>query len=194
MKNQRLWLRFFDNRFSLFQRFGRHAIRKHVIRVSETQGSLWQQGGHAGAGIYLARPAIVENCTIVTNSVSKSTAAAPGGLYAGSGSAVTNCIVWGNSIAGASSDIGYAEGASVAYGCAPELAGVATCIASDPCFANPAAGDWTLGPGSPCRDAGARLPWMETALDLAGNRRRVGPPDLGCYESPAPAPLILFLQ
>ncbi len=152
------------------------------------------KGGHAGAGIYLARPAIVENCTIVTNSVSKSTAAAPGGLYVGSGSAITNCIVWGNSIAGAPSDIGYAEGATIAYGCAPELAGVATCTASDPCFKNPVAGDWTLGPGSPCRDAGARLPWMETALDLAGNRRRVGPPDLGCYESPAPAPLILFLQ
>ena len=54
----------------------------------------------------------------------------------------------------------------------------------DPKFTDASNGDYTLQKGSPCRDAGALLAWMDSSsLDLAGTARVFGDhPDIGCYE------------
>ena len=55
----------------------------------------------------------------------------------------------------------------------------------DPRFADAGAGDYRLGNGLPCLQAGMNQPWMAAATDLEGRRRIdsvVGTVDLGCYE------------
>ncbi|NLG35885.1 MAG: hypothetical protein GX548_11085 [Lentisphaerae bacterium] len=53
----------------------------------------------------------------------------------------------------------------------------------DPLCASAATGDWRLGAGSPCVDAGLYIPWMETAADLGGEPRvRFDAVDCGAYE------------
>ena len=55
-------------------------------------------------------------------------------------------------------------------------------------------GDYTFRSFSPLRDAGVMLPWMENALDLAGAKRLVGKPDIGCYESQAQPATVIQLR
>ena len=59
---------------------------------------------------------------------------------------------------------------------------------ADPAFVDPAAHDYSLGPGSPAVDAGAFLA-TSGALDLDGNpRAQAGGIDLGAFEAAAPTP------
>jgi NPCBM/NEW2 domain/Right handed beta helix region len=59
---------------------------------------------------------------------------------------------------------------------------------ADPAFVDPAAHDYSLGPGSPAVDAGAFLA-TSGALDLDGNpRAQAGGIDLGAFEATAPPP------
>ncbi len=64
--------------------------------------------------------------------------------------------------------------------------GVNNCIALDPLFMRPAAGDYSLRGLSPCRERGKPLAWHTTGvLDLAGNPRvmpRSGTVDMGAME------------
>ena len=61
-------------------------------------------------------------------------------------------------------------------------------VFADPAFADPAAHDYSLGPGSPAVDAGALLA-TSGALDLDGNpRAQAGGIDLGALEATAPPP------
>ncbi len=56
-------------------------------------------------------------------------------------------------------------------------------ISTDPLFLDPAGGDFRLGDGSPCIDAGTSDLPVEIDMDLAGNPRECGfAPDLGPYE------------
>ena len=58
------------------------------------------------------------------------------------------------------------------------------CVNADPKFADAAHGDFTLGGGSPCRNAGVNEDWMVGAFDLLGRPRIVNSRvDIGCYES-----------
>ena len=97
---------------------------------------------------------------------------------------MTNCIVWGcgqsvlllngSTLTASHCDI-MLDGTNVWPGMDNANA--------DPQFADPAAQNYRLLPGSPCIDAGTNLPWMESALDLDGEARIAGGiVDLGCYE------------
>jgi parallel beta-helix repeat protein len=60
-----------------------------------------------------------------------------------------------------------------------------TDLVSQPIFEDRGAGDYRLGVGSPCIDAGTNLSWMANSTDFAGHARvRNGHVDIGAYELP----------
>lgn len=146
-------------------------------------------------GVYLEASAIIESCTIVSNTFDHGNYAA--GLYvSAAASFVTNTVIWGNFAGDAEdvlreSDVGAASGTTFSHCLAPEFSTEAAagwtldaCVSGDPRFNDFDGGDFTFGGGSPLYGAGILLPWMENAIDLAGNPRIFGRrPDIGCYES-----------
>lgn len=69
------------------------------------------------------------------------------------------------------------------FTCTLDLPGSSNNIAADPKFANFAGQNFRLTSGSPCRNTGLNMAWMEGAFDLDGlNRIREGRVDMGCYE------------
>ena len=134
-------------------------------------------------GIYLSN-GTVENCTVASNRNTNAGATCAGVSLAASADVVLrNVISWGNTLSDGSTgtaanfkDAGADEGAA-AQGT------VETCLYDpDPLFKNAANGDYSLASGSPARDAGTNQEWMKNAFDLAGNKRRAGRVDIGCYE------------
>lgn len=150
---------------------------------------------HYGAGVFLEASAIIESCTIVSNTFDRGNYAA--GLYvSAAASCVTNTVVWGNFAGDAEdvlreSDVGAASGTTFSHSLAPEFSTEAAagwtldaCVSADPKFNDFDGGDFTFGASSSLYGAGVLLPWMENAIDLAGNPRLFGRrPDIGCYES-----------
>ncbi len=137
-------------------------------------------GGFAvGAGLYAGRGVTVRGSTFVSNS----TIGRGSALYlADATTTAANCIVWGNSdeqIAGS----GTISWSSV-HGNYPGEGN----IDADPRFIDPANGDYRLGDGSPCIDAGNNsLVPPESEFDLDGNPRFVndfGMPDMGDGTAP----------
>ena len=56
----------------------------------------------------------------------------------------------------------------------------------DPLFERQATRDYRLGSVSPCINAGTNETWMDSALDLALQKRRIEHAvDMGAYEAPA---------
>jgi hypothetical protein len=152
------------------------------IENSLIAGNYTPQNGKPG-GVYQAGGTMV-NCTIAANS-NLVTATVGAGMHLASGT-LTNCIVYGNSGAGGVQYSGPASAA--AYSCAPELTSGTGNTTTDPLFVSAAAGDFRLGTGSPCIDAGINQGWMTTATDLDGGRRiNGGTVDIGAYESRPPA-------
>jgi hypothetical protein len=153
-----------------------------------------------GAGIYLLFPGIVENCTVVSNAFNQGDYAV--GLWASAaGSSIANTVVWGNYAGETQRDVGGVSGTVFSHCLAPEFATDAAaswtldaCLSGDPLFKDFDGCDWASGSGSPLRNNGALLPWMDGALDLAGRARLVGKPDIGCYECPFTSQTIIFLQ
>jgi hypothetical protein len=153
-----------------------------------------------GAGLYFTQPGIVENCTIVSNAFNKGDYAA--GLYSSSaGLCVTNTVVWGNYAGETQRDVGGVAGAKFSHCLAPEFATLSpssytldACLSGDPRFRDFDGGDYTFGVTSPLVNKGVKLPWMENALDLAGAKRLVGKPDIGCYESQAQPATVIQLR
>ena len=164
-------------------------LRNSLVAGNSANGA----GDGVGAGICVDGGA-VENCTVVGNS---STAGQVGGIYVKSGAA-TNCVASGNfSVDGAAAvDAGSAVPGAIAFSCAPELADDGNGnIGEDPAFADAANGDYRLSRGSPCIGAGAYADWMQGAVDLDGNPRRIGrKPDMGCYECQSIPGTILLLK
>ena len=130
-----------------------------------------------GGGIYAVSRCLLENCTVAAN-----VATGAAGFYA-SATAVTvlNSIVHAN--LGPNVSNRYTN-VVFAYSCTePEIAGPGN-LTNDPAFLLPAAGNFRLGAGSLCRDAGTDQAWMAAGSDLAGNPRRAGAAvDLGAYET-----------
>lgn len=132
---------------------------------------------------YVSR-GLLENCTIVNNSVSGSPNT---GLYIASADAVVrNCIITGNS--GIESDeinVAFADDAcraAISYTCCPELVtGMNGNLSLDPRFTDAANGDYTLQKTSMCINMGCET---DAVLDFAGNPRQYNSskPDMGCYE------------
>ncbi len=138
-----------------------------------------------GGGLAASDGVVIRGCTFVANTVEGQ----GGGIYY-EGASIANCIVWGNSedqIAGS----GTVSWSNVQGGYSGEGN-----IDLNPRFIDPANGDYRLGDGSPCIDAGnnALVP-PESEFDLDGLPRFVndlGMPDMGegtapivdmgCYE------------
>ncbi len=147
--------------------------------------------GAGGGAIACGAGTSIINCTFTGNIAGSGAGGGGGAIWSQSGSpVVTNCILWGNSpdeVFGAS-QVSY----STVAGAWPGPGN----IAHDPLFTNPGAGDYRLGAGSPCIDAGnsTAIPPALT-LDLGNQDRReddpktpdtgIGPPpviDMGAHE------------
>ena len=123
-----------------------------------------------GGGVY---DATLYNCTVANNEAGD----AGGGA---SSAIVLNSILWGNL---APTDANFSE-TEIANSCTTPLpdAGAGN-IAADPLFVNPVRGNYRLGAGSPCVNAGANEYADRSAVDLDGNPRIVGGVvDMGAYE------------
>ncbi len=141
-----------------------------------------------------------DNCTVTANSncLTSATGLHTAGLFALGSAAVRNCVIAHNF--SASAGVGEANvlktGSAAFSHCLVstlDFTGGDHCIFADPCFRDFDGGDYTFRSSSPLRDAGVILPWMEGALDLAGGKRLVGKPDIGCYESQAPYATVIQL-
>ena len=118
------------------------------------------------------------NCTIAGNTAAEE----GGGVDAASHGVLTNCIVFGNLVNGTENNISGAG--TFSHTCSPGLSGDGN-LDADPQFIDAAAGNYRLGYGSPCRNAGTNL-LVLGITDLDENPRiadsRI---DLGAYEYPA---------
>jgi len=138
--------------------------------------------GFFGAGAYFANGnATLANCTFSGN-----TATVLGGAFRTieSITLADNCIFWGNG----PDEINVDTSAVVTVNHCDLMGGWSgpgtSNNDSDPMFVDPANGDYRLGEGSPCIDAGdnAAVP-AGVDTDLDGNERIVTMVDLGPYES-----------
>lgn len=134
-------------------------------------------------GIYLGS-GTVENITVARNRNNKSGTTCGGITLAASTNVVLrNTISWGNMLSngGTSAAANFKDAGAVEGAAAQGM--VETCLYDqDPLFKDTATGDYTLASRSPARDAGTNQDWMNGATDLAGNRRKKGCVDIGCYE------------
>ncbi|MBR1920802.1 MAG: DUF2341 domain-containing protein [Kiritimatiellae bacterium] len=197
---------------------GKAKIRNSLVARNRLKAYSSSRTDNSGAGIYVGAPngannvaVVVENCTVVSNSVDYGYAA---GIYmarTGSASilAATNTVAWGNFAGGttgelAEDDIGANNGANVVFShsLAPEFADaeatagwtVDACKSGDPLFRDFDGGDFTFGGRSPLANAGERAEWMTGASDLAGNPRLSGRPDIGCFECSAGAGMMVIVR
>lgn len=150
--------------------------------------------GGLGAGVYCSNssPTLVNN-TIVLNTKDFGNTV-PGGAVAGEGTSaptlVNNVIAF--NVGGVSLSAGVllkndvysnATAWQANYSGIPDATGTEGNLSVDPLFANKAAGDYRLLPGSPCIDAGDDSILTLGQTDLDGNPRKLGAHvDMGAYE------------
>jgi hypothetical protein len=145
----------------------------------------------SSAGIYVGPGALMENCTVVSNTSPGNAGPAVG---TAAGASVLNSIIWGNL---------YTNATPSSFGGPPTIAFTRTEFAwagdgnttADPIFVNPAAGDFTLRGASPCVNTGSNVAWMAEAVDLAGSRRIIGSAvDMGAYECQRVAGTVIWVR
>ena len=129
----------------------------------------------------------VENCTVVSNRATTTTAGTKvGGVETTETPKVLrNMIVWGNTAENGTANFAELNDPSAfSYSCSPALtAGVNHNLAGDPLFRRPAKGDWRLRSGSPCVGTGFVADWMSGATDIRGRARKIGGAvSMGAYE------------
>ena len=113
----------------------------------------------------------LDNCTLSGNSARYD----GGGSYYGT---LNNCIIWGN--AAPTSNAVYRSTCS--YSCLDETVSGTGNIFTDPLFADPEKGDYSLQSTSPCIDTGANE-YAAGDTDIMGNPRIInGTVDMGSYE------------
>jgi hypothetical protein len=147
-------------------------------------GLFGNSAAYAGGAISgsSAGPTLI-NCTVADNTATL----LGGGIYEGV-PVLANCIVWGNTNGQIETPSATVTFSNVQGG----HAGSGN-IDADPMFVDPIQGDYRLGPGSPCIDAGenAAVP-VGVTTDLDGTPRFVDDPDTpdcpqapgGCGEPP----------
>ena len=154
-----------------------------------------------GGGIALYSSAGMRNCLVAGNAAETK----GGGIYLDLDNEVDSCTICGNSAPhGADGDREVSAGVfrntiiydpqsdSNLYGgvsaenCCSRSTQIATdpgCITNNPCFIDPAAGNYRLGWGSPCINTGTNQAWMTNAVDLDGEARiKYDIVDMGVYE------------
>ena len=161
--------------------------------LSSNQASQWGGGAYAATLIScllitnsagnLGGGAIsceLDNCTLCGNS-----SGTGGGANS---STLNNCVAWFN----ASSNGANYSGCTFNYSCTTPDPGGGGNITNNPAFANAAAGDFHLGPGSPCINAG-RNAYVAALMDLDGHPRIAGGTvDIGAYELTLPPSLLSY--
>ncbi|HSJ57738.1 MAG TPA: PKD domain-containing protein, partial [Anaerolineae bacterium] len=181
-------------------------LRRNLIVDNRIEGS---NSNHYGGAVYLYyADAILANNTIIGNSAG--TSAGSQITYAGgaifeyqSHPVLANNILWNNTpdeLHGSS--LGLPGSFTIAYSdLAGGQAGIVTNgnttvnwlegnLDADPLFANPAAGDYTLQPGSPAIDAGtADFLWNgQVVVSLTPDQYNGAAPDMGAFEAEGSAP------
>lgn len=127
--------------------------------------------GANGAGVWMDSGCLA-NCTVSGNTCTGGTGA---GVYQ-TGGAVINSIVFNNSL-----DNIVTSGGTVIHTCSDTVVEGVGNIAANPLFMNPAAGDFSLRPGSPAIDSGTNL--VGIASDFYGVARPRGARfDMGAFE------------
>lgn len=150
--------------------------------------------GNVGVGVTMrshSGSVMIENCTFYKNfDVQTSDFYAFGGeMNAGGPWVAQNCIQHTDKI-GAN----VATKMSVTYSRLPQALTGTGNILGDPLFLNAAGGDFRLGEGSPCINAGTNKVWMATATDLGGTPRLQGRVDLGAFEWLPPTGTVLSVR
>ena len=131
--------------------------------------------GYDGGGAFYESSGVLNNCTLTSNP-----AWYAGG--AGGGSTLSNCIVYFNT---APSGPNFAD-STFNYSCTTPAPGGAGNITDNPRFVDALAGNYRLGPNSPCIDAGNNAT-VQGTTDLDGNPRIAnGTVDIGAYEYQGP--------
>ncbi len=170
-------------------------LRNSLIAGNKATSSNTSNGKRYAIGVYQTGGSI-ENCTIADNQFRYSSASqiGPCGYYRHEAGTMTNSIVFGN----ISTDT--SAGTNTVWNIAGTAdAAMSHCYTNDPAFfrdqrrSKPYYG---IQPLSPCVNVGALLSWMDDdATDLAGAKRVANRiPDIGCYETPAPAGTIILAR
>lgn len=154
---------------------------------------------------------VLENCTIAGNTLLKDGAITimKEDAWTSGNPVVRNNIVWNNVFIGDGTEAGIvdlsntdAEDGSpiipprASYSLAPGLSGGEGNLSIDPLFKNKGEHPYSLNPQrSGVLNAGTVLPWMQGAVDIAGNPRIHGSkPAMGCYETPYAGPTVMILK
>ena len=180
-------------------------IRNCLFAFNETTGTT---GDTNGGGVLLVTRSnlLMENCTIVSNNI-RNASYTSGGIHHRWGGKLKNCIVAFNTVNGVSDADKLSSGntawtlndAAYEYCCGypavTRFKDANHSITDDPKFVDPAHGDFTLQPSSPCVNKGVFSGWMTGAKDLAGHPRIFsGNVDIGCYEWWLPPGLMIFVR
>ena len=187
-------------------------IRNCLFAFNETTGT---SGDTNGGGICLVTRSnlVVENCTIVSNNIRTTNSTYnSGGIHHRWAGTLKNCIVAFNTKNGQPEGSSWTAGDNLYFNCCGSPAvtrftATNGCINDDPKFTDPASGDFTLRPDSPCINKGLNADWMTSSeidpvtgkrvkvLDLAGSVRLSGSHvDIGCYELYIPKGLTLSVK
>ena len=162
-------------------------IRNCLFAFNSTTNLTTDTNG--GAVMFAAYSNItLENCTIVSNNICNTAGFKSGGIHHRYGGKLKNCIVAFNTVQDNLEGDSWTLNEAAYQNCCgwpgvSKFTAANGCVAADPKFVDPANGDFTLQPGSPCKNAGANAAWMADATDLLGNPRIAGDAvDIGCYE------------
>ena len=214
----------FTNNMS-FRQGGGLSIRVNVRETGRTQDDLFSirnslfafnrttattvngtgVGDTNGGGILLVdyAPVTIENCTIVSNVTSYTSS---GGLHMPwNGRLVNNIVAYNLKNGGTAQEtINWNASNGATFTNCSTYPSTATVLATspgyinaDPKFVDPANGDFSLQPGSPCIDKGLDADWMRgrASRDVAGSIRISGDAvDIGCYERYFPKGLFIRLR
>jgi len=157
-------------------------IRNCLVANNRARFESWGWGGGGGAGMNVtATNALIENCTIVSNTLTGGNGA---GLYASNAVRVVNSIIYHNSGVTTSNFYDAAGNCTSSNSCIAPLPTLGTAnTAADPQLVSKDTGNFRLNNNSPCLNTGMNYEWMTGAFDFDGRKRiRYGTVDMGAYE------------
>lgn len=142
-----------------------------------------------GSAVY-AKGGILENCTVAANFSQDVSGMHCPAVQAEGAAVIRNCVIYGNKATSggrpgsdAVADANWGGNDSqFSYCCTIPALSDEHSVSADPKFKLGGQDPYSLSGGSPCIGRGLNAPWMADALDFAGNRRRSGTVEIGCYE------------